>query len=145
MAIQTTTFDPKDLPSKRALKAEKKRERDAELIKQKARANELKQAVKQASQDYRLKKRDNRKHIKDIKTKAINERCAELKKAQFSTNVKLAMEEFHKQQQADNLRRKLLVRQIGIETKIEYVKTLRQIDEAYPELRHKQVSFKVKK
>jgi preprotein translocase SecE subunit len=32
-----------------------------------------------------------------------------------------------------------------LETRTEYVKNLRQIDEAYPDLRRKQWSFKVKK
>jgi signal recognition particle GTPase len=138
MPIQSGTFDPKDQKSKQTLRAEQKREREQEALKQKAKANELKQLVKQASKNYRDKKQADRKHIKEINAKLRQENKSNLVKAKASANSQQAMDEFQKQKTSDQLRNKLLIRQIKLETRAEYVKNLRQIDGAYPDLRRKQ-------
>jgi signal recognition particle GTPase len=138
MPTQPDTFDPKDHKSKQTLRAEQKKERQQEALKQKTHAKELRQLIKQAAKNHKEKKRADRKHIKEIYVKLKQETKANLSKAKASHNPKEAMDEFHKQQTSDKLRNNLLVKQIKLETRTEYVKNLRQIDEAYPDLRRKQ-------
>jgi wyosine [tRNA(Phe)-imidazoG37] synthetase (radical SAM superfamily) len=62
-----------------------------------------------------------------------------------SKQRKEKMEEFNKKYHSEKHNRDMLIKQIKVETKTEYVKTLKQIDEAYPEIRRRQFSFKLKK
>jgi hypothetical protein len=142
-------FDPAD--KKPRDKSEKKRLQNEEAVKQKARYHELKQVVKQADVNHKERKKADKKHIKEILKKARLEYKKNKKdiKYQFqnwnSKRCKEKMEEFYTKYQSEKHTRDMLIKQIKIETKTEYVKTLKQIDEVYPEIRRRQFSFKFKK
>jgi hypothetical protein len=136
-------LDPAD--KKPRDKSEKKRLQQEEANKQKARYRELKQVVKQADATHKQRKKADKKHIKEILQKARLQRKQELKAIHNSPQPKNKMEEFNKKYQSEKHTRDMLIKQIKIETKTEYVKTLKQIDEAYPEVRRRQLSFKLKK